>query len=1282
MKKIFQSGRFYSLVIALCLLLTSAMGCFISAQEQTVPEQQYVTRVVTIGADLSEEQKNNIFRFFGTTPEEVTVMVITNADERAHLEHLFPSDVIGWQTFSCAYVSPTQDGRGIQVKTANLNYVTGNMIASTLSTSGVENCDVLAAAPFEVSGTGALTGVIMAYEQAIGQELDAEKKELANEELLTTGELANEVGQDEAILVVNDIKLEVIRRNASPEESIGVVDEVLNSVNDAAVKSIGKSFDVSGGCRERLYGFASKYASMGFTLASTQATLQRVAQNVTESTGIDDPIMDTFEDKVSTKIPEDSILYTADDAVFGGNTTATFDDPAQSEEVTFDGNLAGDGVTLTAVAKTDADDWVSSVNLLRYRGTDLYGLADAGGNHLTDEVYRSLNGYYGYVAADLSGGTSGSFGLLNNQAEEIIPFQYDQIDIVREHWAIGFHLQETTEADADLEDYNGHYYRIESADIYYLENDQASLTGSLPREEFGEYYAEGKAINIENRGTGEVSCYNSSLEAVETGLSSVYSSPDSRNSGLIYTFRANGQDGLMDAEGNVILNPSYDSIYVSGDRDYIKVSTGTYEGLIDWDGNEMITPAYDEILGNSCAPLNEYSASAYGYSGNGYVAAVKDGNYVFLDVNGNVTYEPGVAAGEADSCCGASVLYEDASGKTHILAADGRDTVIEGFSKVSALPFASGMLYRTYSEDYSIGLIDWHGNVIFEPKFDRISMSPDGTHLLVNEYYAGSEIFDVSCEGPEYVPVIREKPEPGLKLEERNDKVEGGEISIREYSSWPEEDIKWVPYGNEIIFRNGSPLMDRDGNQLSEKEYDDFTEYFLRYVQVSEETADGLKKGVISTSGDPLIPLEYDEITFLNSHWAIAFVLEETDKDEGDFRNYMTDTYLDIVRADVYHLNDGQVEKSASLSYDEIADYSSDSETGSYIVIQDRSGKVTAYDEHFEVLAEDLNSVYSSVDGVVRDYTSYYDNGLQGVMDAAGNIIIPAAYRYVTVYTDEQYVLLENDDMEGAADLSGRLLVPAEYDKILRSSGMPLSENRDSRSGIISNGYIGVVKDGLIGFYDINGNITAEPFVPYEGAYTNGASVTYEGEDGKIHIYAGDGVDTAIDEAYESARVLEFSAGMLYSVTNEDYDYGVIDWHGNELLPCEYNDVSLSADGRYLIAQEWRATPEIFQVFYSEEEAAAAGPAAQEKPAETAAADADAIILQALEGVHEAALSDFEGQKETISAILSQVSGLLAEEHKEAASYLDSALQLIELDAADAESIALLIETAMEEVSK
>ena len=152
----------------------------------TMPVFADSQKVVTLGADLSEEQRVAVLIYFGVYGQNIETLYITNQDERDHLSSYVPIEQIGSKTFSCALVCPTTSG-GIHVKTANLSWVTSNMIASTLSTSGVVNCDVLAASPFEVSGTGALTGIMMAYETASGTQLEEEKKEIATQKTVRNG---------------------------------------------------------------------------------------------------------------------------------------------------------------------------------------------------------------------------------------------------------------------------------------------------------------------------------------------------------------------------------------------------------------------------------------------------------------------------------------------------------------------------------------------------------------------------------------------------------------------------------------------------------------------------------------------------------------------------------------------------------------------------------------------------------------------------------------------------------------------------------------------------------------------------------------------------------------------------------------------------------------------------------------------------------------------------------------------------------------------------------------
>ena len=185
------------------------------------------SKVVTLGANLTDSQKNSMYEYFGTSSDKAEVIEVTNADERKYLEGVAPEEQIGTRTYSCSYVEPTTSG-GIQVKVSNLTYVTSSMISSTLLTSGVENCNVVAASPIEVSGTGALTGIMMAYEKATGTTLNDDQKAAATDELVTTGDLANDIGQDKAESVMNDVKKDVI------EGGLTDADDIQNAVENAA----------------------------------------------------------------------------------------------------------------------------------------------------------------------------------------------------------------------------------------------------------------------------------------------------------------------------------------------------------------------------------------------------------------------------------------------------------------------------------------------------------------------------------------------------------------------------------------------------------------------------------------------------------------------------------------------------------------------------------------------------------------------------------------------------------------------------------------------------------------------------------------------------------------------------------------------------------------------------------------------------------------------------------------------------------------------------------------
>lgn len=268
------------LISSMILALAAALGC-------AVPAMADSRKVVTLGADLSQDQKDTMMRYFGVTYDGVDVIYINNTDERNHLGSYVPLEQIGNYTYSCALVAPTSSG-GIQVKTANLEWVTCNMIASTLSTSGVTNCQVVAACPFKVSGTGALTGVIMAYEQASKQTLDPVKVELANQELVTTGNLANEVGQSKATAVINETKIQVIEKNVTNiEEITNIVNEVSNNYD----------IDINDDQSEQIAELMQQIAQQEYDIIQLQATLERVQANVAGDAGASEEEQQAAEER-------------------------------------------------------------------------------------------------------------------------------------------------------------------------------------------------------------------------------------------------------------------------------------------------------------------------------------------------------------------------------------------------------------------------------------------------------------------------------------------------------------------------------------------------------------------------------------------------------------------------------------------------------------------------------------------------------------------------------------------------------------------------------------------------------------------------------------------------------------------------------------------------------------------------------------------------------------------------------------------------------------------------
>lgn len=231
------------------------------------------TRVVTLGANLTQEQKDTMLKYFGVNKNEVVILEVNNQEERKYLQGVATEAQLGTKTYSCAYVEPTKSGSGINVKTANITWATPAMVATTLSTAGLTDADVVIAANFPVSGTGALTGIMKAFEDATGKPLDENKKELASEELITTGDLGDSIGQDKATGIVNDIKTDIIKNNT--KDTVQIAETINNVVNNYNVTLSNEQMSKLESLMEKISKQDYKYSEMKDALNSVSDVVDK-----------------------------------------------------------------------------------------------------------------------------------------------------------------------------------------------------------------------------------------------------------------------------------------------------------------------------------------------------------------------------------------------------------------------------------------------------------------------------------------------------------------------------------------------------------------------------------------------------------------------------------------------------------------------------------------------------------------------------------------------------------------------------------------------------------------------------------------------------------------------------------------------------------------------------------------------------------------------------------------------------------------------------------------------
>lgn len=207
-----------AVVFAVSMLLSTATA-FASG------DQGYLA----LGADLSDSEKATVLDLMDVSnPDDYNVITVTNSEEHKYLDSYISSSEIGTKALSSVLIKEN-GGNDIHVETQNINYCTTGMYRNALATAGVSGADVTVAGPFEISGTAALVGTIKAYEQMSGETVSDDVIESSVDELTTTGQVGEDIGDTEkAEAIIASVK-EDMAENPDMSDS-----EIEESIQEAA----------------------------------------------------------------------------------------------------------------------------------------------------------------------------------------------------------------------------------------------------------------------------------------------------------------------------------------------------------------------------------------------------------------------------------------------------------------------------------------------------------------------------------------------------------------------------------------------------------------------------------------------------------------------------------------------------------------------------------------------------------------------------------------------------------------------------------------------------------------------------------------------------------------------------------------------------------------------------------------------------------------------------------------------------------------------------------------
>ena len=485
-----------------------------------------------------------------------------------------------------------------------------------------------------------------------------------------------------------------------------------------------------------------------------------------------------------------------------------------------------------------------------------------------------------------------------------------------------------------------------------------------------------------------------------------------------YKLEQNGKYGVIDKEGNIIIEPNYVSIDIPNPTKpvFIKSDDGENHSAIDNNENEILT-GYEDVEAISINNISSnipYEKSVLKYKQNGLYGLIDfEGNKITENIYNSITnidYKEGNLKVEQNGQYGVINIKG-----TTIIKPEYESIIADGYYDDETKYNNAGFILRIKTDDgYKFGYANRKGKIILEPLYNEISRI---TEII------GDDIYLITANNGRY-GVIKN----------------GKEILKNEYT-----EISFDSNNNLLIVQKDKSqgVVDLEGNNIVPIDYDNII-IGGKYINAQK----GDNTVIFNEKGENLDTdiLSYNQV---NDNYAIVIdkdnnynIVDKSGnkklKENYTYIEYFNNNYFIVTKEGKTGIITGENEVIIDLKYNAIQKID---DTNALQAVDSTNNRTDIIDENMQIHKDIENAYISKKENYIKLYSEtdvkYYNfNG--------GEI------KYKDINPNNKIYADKKDGKWGFVDSNGNVIVEYTYDMVTEQNGSTAGVKKDGTWQIIN----------------------------------------------------------------------------------------------------------------------------------------------------------------------------------------------------------------------------------------